>query len=387
MTSQDRNFLVFSDDWGGHPHTLAHLFSQVIERHPTVWVNSIGLRRPRISGYDFTRAWEKLRQTARGETAVSENLTVISPFVIPYYRYSPVEKLNSFRVARAVESTLEKVRAKNPIVVTSLPVVVGTIERLQYSPVVYYCVDDYRQWPGCDVPVISRLERRLLQVADICFATASSLVEYLSKSHERVFLLPQGVDVEHFQKAAEKKPPPPPWAVDDRPIVGFFGLLDERLNTSLIEGVARELPDVRFVFLGGESGNFHWPTTLENLRRTGAVPYEDLPQLAAYFDICWLPYKVNEQTRTVNPLKLREYLATGKQVISTGIPEARALADWLELVDTAPETVETVCRCLTISGSVKPAARLDWLHSQSWAARADEFLNVIENLRNPQTRE
>ena len=183
-----------------------------------------------------------------------------------------------------------------------------------------------------------------------------------------------GVDVDHFATATPD--PASPLAVLPHPIVGMFGLFDRRVDAALLAAAARGLPAATFAVVGPlvdrspeEFGD------LPNLRFFGAVPYSELPGHAAHFDVCILPYVVDATTHSINPLKLKEYLATGKPVVATPLPEAVALGEYVMVAPPgrfAQELERAVVNPPPRSPSLRP-----FLNGESWDAKATRFLDEV----------
>ena len=175
---------------------------------------------------------------------------------------------------------------------------------------------------------------------------------------------------------AAKPDPDSPLSRMRRPIVGMFGVFDRRVDGDALRASAQALPQATFVVLGPvvdrEPGEFR---DLGNLVFLGSLPYERLPRHVAHFDVCILPYVVDETTRSINPLKLKEYLATGKPVVSTPLPEAERLGAYLTLAEPAM-FAQAVAAALDPS-RIPPQGLDAYLHSESWDAKSERFLAEV----------
>lgn len=328
-----------------------------------------------------------------GEDAVSPY--VLSPVMWPSFQGTTSSALNHRLLARAVRKTLRHVAPdKQPILVSTTPTVSGLFRDQTFRRKVYYCVDDFTQWHGINGRAMHRLEQETLNACDLMIATSTSILEARSSFVNASALLTHGVDLAHFSRAIPD--PSSALAALPHPIVGMFGVFDRRVDGQALKAAALRSPQANFVVIGPvvdrDPGEFR---DVPNLRFLGAVPYSDLPGHVCHFDLCVLPYVVDESTLGINPLKLKEYLATGKPVIASPLPEAIALAEYLTLADseTFAETVASVLATIASSNPAHPASHcsvhpsppirpsskgLDrFLEAESWDAKAKRFLSDI----------
>ena len=384
-------FVVFSDDWGRHPSSCQHLFRRILPQTEVIWVNTVGLRTPRLSLYDIRRAFQVIfswmkpgkkpgttpeMNTADARTAEKAPAPhVIRPIMWPSFRRGWSAALNHFLLTRAVRKALDAhAPGKEAVLISTLPIIPGLFRDPRFRKKVYYCVDDFTQWHGIDGDAMRRLEQRTLAGCDLMIATSTPILEARAGSVRASALLTHGVDAAHF--SAAKPDPDSPLSRMRRPIVGMFGVFDRRVDGDALRASAQALPQATFVVLGPvvdrEPGEFR---DLDNLVFLGSLPYERLPRHVAHFDVCILPYVVDETTRSINPLKLKEYLATGKPVVSTPLPEAERLGAYLTLAEPAM-FAQAVAAALDPS-RIPPQGLDAYLHSESWDAKSERFLAEV----------
>lgn len=398
-------FVVFADDWGRHPSSCQHLFLRIIPQVQVIWVNTIGLRTPRFNLHDFkrtmqvihawirphagirTRSLDRTRQIANGGSTPSASNAVfpyiVNPVMWPSFQGPTSTALNHHLLSGAVHEALRHVApGKHPILVSTSPIVPGLFRDHVFKRKIYYCVDDFTHWHGINGPAMHRLEQQTLHACDLMIATSTSILDTRSPHAKASTLLTHGVDLAHFSGASPD--PDSPLAALPHPIVGMFGVFDQRVDGQALKAAARLSPQASFVVLGPvvdrQPGEFH---DVPNLRFYGAVPYADLPGHVAHFDLCILPYVVDASTWNINPLKLKEYLATGKPVIASPLPEAIRLAAYLTLAapDAFPQAVASALAMIDAGPAAQSDAahtRLaDFLHSESWEAKAKSFLSDV----------
>jgi UDP-galactopyranose mutase len=248
------------------------------------------------------------------------------------------------------------------------PMAVGFTRSLR-TPVatVYDCMDQLAAFQGAPPELLVR-EAELFQRADLVFTGGRTLYEAKHAQHPHVYAFPSAVDVEHFAQARRAHVEPADQAALPHPRLGFCGVLDERLDTDLLAGIAAARPDWQLLLVGPVAKID--PATLprrSNIHYLGPKTYAELPNYLAGWDVALIPFARNEATRFISPTKTPEYLAAGRPVVSTSIrdvvdPYQREQLAWI--ADTAPEFI----------AAVEAALRDDAVQRQR---RADRFLQAI----------
>jgi glycosyltransferase involved in cell wall biosynthesis len=378
---RDARFVVFSDDWGRHPSSCQHLFRRIALHNRVLWVHTIGTRMPTLSRADLARAAGKLREWSAGPPAAGEDDTpveILSPLMTPFDRWRPFRRLNARLLRNAVSRALALRGDEPPILVTTIPNAAGLVGELGEAASVYYCVDEYSEWPGADREAMLEMELELLARVDLVVAASDTLFEEKSASHPRVRLLRHGVDWERFERGAGTRPP----ALDamPRPRIGFTGLVDARVDAELVARLAAARPDASFVFVGPRQLGKGPLDGLANVRFLPPVAYDDVPAVLAAFDVAMLPYVENRLTEKINPLKLREFLASGVPVVATPLPEVRR---YRELVGTARDVDEWLGALdhAIREGRSRAGERSASVRAEGWDVRAEEFSRLCEEAR------
>jgi glycosyltransferase involved in cell wall biosynthesis len=373
--------LVFADDWGRHPSSCQHLIRRLLARHEVCWVNTIGTRSPRLELATLARAAEKARHwlsPARPQVVApaTPNLRVINPKMWPWFRSSLDRGLNRGLLVRQLAPLIDAMPAP-PIAVTTLPIVADLIGHLSVERWIYYCVDDFGQWPGLDQAPLRRLETLLVAKADTLITASEALRERLAAMGRTSQMLSHGVDSELWSGPGDDEPLP---EVDglSRPLVVFWGLIDRRLDVAFLKRLSDDLKSGTIVLVGPEADPDPALSGISRLVRLPPMPFERLPRLAREAGVLVMPYADAPVTRAFQPLKLKEYLATGKPVVVRDLPATRPWADCLDLADH-PEEFSRAVRLRLATGlpGGQDAAR-SRLAMESWSDKARAFGRWIE---------
>lgn len=384
---QSPDFLVFSDDWGEHPSSCQHIFRHIAKDHRVLWVNTIGMRNPTLSMTDLRKivlkGWKMLRfRRERGKKLQYEgHLNVCQPVMLPFVRLPIVREFNAWSVTRRVRSAMHAINLHEPVVVTTVPNAADYAGLLAGRRVVYYCVDDFSLWPGLDSQLVRDMEQRLIEKSDAVIAVSDALAEKFKWSGKPAHVLTHGVDLEHFGNPGRVEHPT--LRAIPRPRVGFFGLIDGRFDGTLVAEVARRMPDVSFVFAGPKDASAKELPAHGNVHFVGPISYTELPAFISGMAALILPYKTDELGRVLSPLKLKEYLATGKPVISAPICAAEEWSGLAYVAKTTEEWVELMRQVFDgIPGDSAQAIDARLL-AQSWSQKASELLEVCRHSDQP----
>jgi glycosyltransferase involved in cell wall biosynthesis len=269
-----------------------------------------------------------------------------------------------------------------PIAWVYTPLAFPLLGDLQPRAIVYDCMDELALFKGAP-PELRTREEALLRQADVVFAGGRGMYEARVGRHPNVHLFPSSVDRAHFAQALDHTTPVPADARPGTPTLGFYGVLDERLDRELVDAVAALRPDWSFVLVGPVAkiapgdlprrANLHYP---------GQRSYADLPGYLRGWDICLMPFARNDATRFISPTKTLEYLAADKPIVSTSVPDV--VAGYRGVVAFADDPEVFVARCAaaldeTPAGrAARIAAGRALLASTSWAATATQMGTLLD---------
>lgn len=233
------------------------------------------------------------------------------------------------------------------------------MEKFNERAIVYDCMDELSQFKFAPPEIIAR-ERELLAKADVVFAGGRKMCQSKSRFNNNCHFYGCGVDVKHFvqARAASTAVPEEEQFGDGKLVLGYFGVVDERLDYELIGKLAEADPNWQIVMVGPpckvEPANF---PKHPNLHWLGRREYAQLPSYVKGWDVCLMPFAMNEATEFINPTKALEYMATGRPIVSTPVPDVVSnFGSVVKIARTHEEFIE-FCRKETLQPDESAIAR------------------------------
>lgn len=295
---------------------------------------------------------------------VEERLFVIT--LPPFYpfgnKYRFVNQLNQKRLMKRIRPFIEEGQFSAIDIYTFLPQTVDLLPLLEYERLVYDCVDDHISFSGMmNKEMMLQMEEELSNKAQVTYYTANHLQKMKESWANAAYLVPNGAEYEHFIQARQfetdlKYIPEDmkPYMKEEQTIIGIVGGIGDWVDLDIVYESAVKRSDYTFIVIGPvDTEVASHIKNQSNIIFLGARPYEELPKYLAFFDVCMIPFKINELTKSVNPIKMYEYLSTGKQVISTAIPEVVAYDKYVDIVNDENELIEKVEAYKTLSDTEK----------------------------------
>lgn len=254
---------------------------------------------------------------------------------------------------------------ERPVLWYYTPMMLPIARHVAASAVVYDCMDELANFKFAP-PELTTLERELFATADVVFTGGYSLYEAKQDLHDNIHPFPSSVDREHFAQAREADADR-----SERPRLGFFGVIDERMDLELIDAVAEERPDWDFEIVGPvvKISAEQLPQRA-NLSYPGQKSYQDLPACLASWDVALMPFAINESTRFISPTKTPEYLSAGRPVVSTPIRDVVRHYGDLTGVQIASTPEEFIAGCDRALAQARGEDR-------AWLEEVDEALTSL----------
>ena len=261
------------------------------------------------------------------------------------------------------------------------PMAIAFTDHLTPVATVFDCMDELSAFANAPT-ALRQCEAELLRRATVVFTGGHSLYESKRDKHENVHLFPSSVDVQHFGRARSVGTDPTDQAPITKPRLGFFGVVDERMDLPMLEGIVRARPDWQVVVVGPVVKID--PATLPtapNIHYLGPKTYDELPQYIGGWDVAILPFARNAATQFISPTKTPEYLAAGRPVVSTSIRDVvrpygqQGLA---RIADTVDEFVEACEAALAEDGEERVRQADVFLRNTSWDGTWMQMRNLLE---------
>ena len=373
-----RDILCFSHDWSGDPLSKTHVMRILARDNRVLWVNSIGYRAPTASKADVSRAFTKLMMVATPVCEVEKNIFVLNPLAIPAYGKTRIRNVNRALLRFQVMRAMRRLGFSNPLNWVFNPAAAIIAGTLGEEKVIYYCVDEYTAFSGVASSALAELEEGLLRRADLVIVSADLLYQSKAPFNPHTVIVRHGVDYAHFRRALDPETIVPEEIANlPRPVIGFHGLIADWVDLDLMEEVAKHFAHGSIVMIGKSTTDTSEIEKLPNVHFLGRKPYADLPAFCKGFDVAVNPFRISRLTLNANPLKVREYLAAGLQVVSTAIPEVEILG-LCRIGADRDGFIKEIEAALANPGP--NAVRSEAVRTESWEARVDEIRRHLASL-------
>lgn len=316
---------LFHVPWVGLRHRSHQFAEGLAERgHPVLY-----LELP----WSFGSAWRRDRARLRIPIAQAwqarPGVTVVRPPLVPPFSNESrtIRSLNNMLLRVFIARTVRRHGFEGAACVALDPAAVRVIGAVDWAATSFDLADDYATWPGVPAPARVLAAQEMVSLArrvDVCFAVSRRLAGGFGSAARRMVYLPNAADTALFS-AGRAGPEPPETLGLPRPIVGFAGVLHDFFDMDLIRDVAHARPSWSIVLVGPAETDIAPLEGIANIHLLGGRPYDSLPGYISAFDVALLPWKVSSAGASANPSKIWQYLAAGRPVVATAMPEVKAL--------------------------------------------------------------
>ncbi len=371
---------IGGEDWWYH--NRGHFDFQIMRRlaktMPVLFVNSLAVRMPSLKEKSqfAARIGRKLKSLSRGIVRVENNFWVFSPLNVPG---STGQKLSSWALAPQIKIAAARAGIRKPLLWVHCPAGAQLVSQIEHVALVLQRTDRFEAFPEADPAIVGAQITALKMAADLAVYCNPVLMEEESHTVRRQLLITHGVDLDTFIAAGKARAPgPADVAVLKRPRVGFIGGIDAHtFDPKLFLATAARVKDAEFVLIGGCSLPEGW-CTLPNVTLLGRKPYEVVANYMAAMDVLIMPWNDSDWIKACNPIKLKEYLAVGRPVVTTDFP---ALGKYREIVRVAKggrQFAEQVRKALDEPYNAEVARKM--VASEGWDAKADYLAEALVDL-------
>lgn len=377
-----QDILCFSHDWTGDPLSKTHLMRVLSRNNRILWINAIANRMPTTSSKDIKRIFTKLKKFTEPVKEVEKNIYVLNPLAIPTYGNEAVRKFNEKFLLRQVKSAMRNLNFEHVVNMVFNPAAGLLAGKLDEAELIYYCVDEYTAFTGAAAG-LKEIEEILFKISDLVIVSAEKLLKSKKKFNDKTFIIRHGVDFSHFRKALHSSTEIPEELKNlPKPIIGFHGLLADWVDYKLLKKTAEHFKDGSVVLIGKIAVDAEQKIKIldhvSNIHFLGRKPYSELPSYCKGFDVALNPFEISDLTLAANPLKVREYLAAGLEVVSTDIPEVKIL-DYCRIGENHEDFIRQIEEALKNPKSRREIS--DSIQDESWEARVDELRAIMAKVK------
>lgn len=368
--------------WQGHQEIM---FRFAKNGNRVLFIENTGARAPGIR--DALRIKNRIKNWSKGISGIrqiEENLYIFSPILLPFPYLRIATWINQRLILSVLKRWFRVMDFVDPIIWVFLPtpLTLSIIDNLFSKITVYYCIDNFRV-SSASAKKIKDSEIKLLERADLVFVTSRELYSYCFNYNDKVHFFPFAVNFKKFEETRLSNLPIPDGLRGiKRPIVGYIGGVHKWVDLNLVKKAAQVYPQYSFVFIGPIQTDISFLSELRNIHFLHQVGHKEIPNFIKNLDVCIIPYLITDYTNNVYPTKLNEYLAMGKPIVSTGLPEVINFNIENDNVVSIGNNREEFINCISgafldTSGS-KITKRISIASRNSWDKRIEEMSILIE---------
>jgi glycosyltransferase involved in cell wall biosynthesis len=383
------NLVYFGPEpWAGlwrNRHQLMTVFAQ---HNRVLYVEPRACLRPTLRRWREGKIrWTELRKPRL--TKVQENLYVYHPpAFIPMSGRSPLREILEFTDRWMLRRAMKRLELQSPLIWLSRPSMLGRVGQFNEKMVIYHVVDEYAAYgdkSGASRDAIRQRDQQLLQLADLVIVVSQPLLEARKPYNPNTHLVPNAVNYEGFAETLNnQQAQPDDIAAIPRPVIGCSGLISRRLDLALLIELAEAHPEWSLVFVGAvattrDDSLLKRLRTLSNVYFLGLKPVTSVPRYVSAFDVALIPYRLTEDTRRASPLKLYDYLACGKPVVTVDIPAVRHYAHLIQIVSEPSQFAAAIERSLTEPQDDCVVQRQAVAAENAWTQRVIQISHLIRS--------
>ena len=389
MKQFDSIICIGQTSWkGDFQKAVVQLMTELSARHRVLFVDYLYTAKDLVSGQQDVPVRDILFGNPLTKIAnePGEDLYVWTPPVILPINWLAAKshdqflQLNMNRLLSRLRSVMKNLNMHRPLIINAFNPVVGLpmLGKLNECATLYYCFDEITTAGDWMSRHGARYEETYLRRVDVVVTTSETLRQDKSILQPQTYCVKNGANFDLFNQTRQLAQQHPP----EKPVVGYLGSADNRVNIDIMEYCVRTMPDVEFQFIG----EVHEPRLPERLGAfpnvTFIPPHQpaELPPLLAKWSVGMIPFVCNKHTYTIYPLKINEYLASGLPVVSTPFSILDDFDGIIELADTPEQFAQALRRALADTTVQRVQQRVDMAQRNSWAERAREFEAVIQRV-------
>ncbi len=306
--------------------------------------------------------WQRLTRIDKGK-----GIVVFSPLILPgNYKWRFVFSINRLILLAELRWFLRN--EPSVAFLTNSPFVDYLPAKLRFARVIYDVIDDFISFEWAP-PGSREMEQRLFMKADVVITGTNTLKEDKGRLFKGAEFIPCGVAFEKFYLPSDRKAPDPPSDIRDlpRPLIGYTGTLSDRIDGSILSGIAKACPNGSLCLVGPVHRTLEDMADAPNIHYLGLKKHEELPAYLHHFKVALLPFKLTKAALAINPVKTLEYLAAGCLVVSTAIPDVvKFYSDAVVIADSPGDYIEKTLELLEGDHKERILRGIELARSYSW---------------------
>ena len=380
-----KNIVIFGSNKWEYPGLQQTVMRLLSKNNRILFVNPLGTRRIALKfsefGIYFNRAI-RIFQHNNHNDEISKNISICNPWMVPLVYNRTIMKLNKSIMHAQFSKLLSRLGFDDYILWVGTPTAASYLEVFDPTLLIYNPVDRYSEFSFVDSAKIADYERHIASRADAIICTADAIRNDLVPYNSNCFTVTHGVDVNHFHSAFQNNDVPSDMKNIPGPIIGFIGGVADWVNFDLLLDVAIRYPDANLVMIGKTYPDVKGLGQLEkqtNVHFLGYKDYKVLPDYLKQCAVCLIPYVINERLLAVDPIKLREYLALGKPVVSVDLPEVRKLRDVVYIGKNKNDFVDKIGKAMTEDNPSLAEERIRVAWQSDWKVKIEEISTIVND--------
>ena len=378
------NIITFgpSDWWANNPSCCTHIMRKFAKKNKVLYVNPfssdllISINKKGL----LPRIVRKLKSLAKTLKKPEKNLYVFSPVFLPMQGKRWIDAANNFLLKLQLKVVCYFLGISKPLLWLENVRAADTMNWFNPLLKIYHVSDLFANDSYTSNSQLQRQrEEYISNESDLLICVSRELYSRKQSQRDNVSYIPHGVDYDLFREAAQKKERIEELTRVPKPIAGYFGTMTAYNDIELLLWCAQKLPDVSFVFAGQiTGGDYSELGKMNNVHFLGRLPYEKIPQLCTHFDVCMLQWKMDEWIESCNPLKMFEYMASGRPIVSVPIKEAMQYSDVISIANSKEQFTDAIRWELRNDTPQRAQRRIEIAGGHSWDKHIEKISELIE---------